>query len=114
MGRAWRNRVSFNKRSKDYKNWGGRGITVHPPWISDYAAFLAYLLATIGRRPSPKHQIDRINNDGNYEPGNLKWSTQKEQMKTRRQIGPFWDPEARRAAGEKGRQSRWGKPTHQT
>ena len=71
--------------------------------------FLAYLLATIGRRPGPKHQLDRINNDGNYEPGNIKWKApQKEQMITRRRIGPFWDIEVRRAAGEKGRRTRWG------
>jgi predicted metal-binding protein len=92
----------------DCGNYGGRGIAVHPSWDESYKIFLAYLLATIGRRPSPKHSLDRINNDGNYEPGNVKWSTQKEQMKTRRQIGSFWDPEARQIAQEKGRRSRWG------
>jgi hypothetical protein len=92
-----------NPKHKDWKNWGGRGITVCERWLK-YENFLA----DVGRKPTSKHQLDRINNNGNYEPGNVKWSTQKEQMLTRRRIGPFWDLEVRRAAGEKGRRTRWG------
>jgi len=53
-----------NENVDGYKDYGGRGIAVSERW-RDYAAFLN----DMGRRPSPEHQIDRINNDGNYEPG---------------------------------------------
>lgn len=66
----------YNENCDDYPEWGGRGIRVCPQWLSDFAAFLAY----IGRRPSPAHTLDRYpNNDGHYEPGNLRWATRKEQ-----------------------------------
>lgn len=63
-----------------YKWYGGRGITVSPEWIHDFAAFEAYILANLGPKPTPKHSIDRIDNDFGYCPGNLKWSTQVEQV----------------------------------
>jgi hypothetical protein len=65
----------------DWKLYGGRGIKVCDEWINDYPAFLAH----IGRRPSPEHSIDRIDNDGNYEPGNVRWATPKEQRNNQRQ-----------------------------
>lgn len=70
----------LNTKYKRYKDYGGRGITIYLDWITSYASFLAY----VGRAPSPKHSIDRIENDGNYEPGNVKWSTPKEQANNRR------------------------------
>lgn len=66
----------FNPDNQDYGRYGGRGITVHPKWL-DYLAFFR----DMGSRPSPKHSLDRINNDGNYEPGNCKWSTPREQCR---------------------------------
>ncbi len=66
-----------------YKYYGGRGISVCKEWtgVHGYEAFVEY----IGQRPATKHSIDRINNDGNYEPGNVRWVTRKEQnRKTRR------------------------------
>ena len=60
-----------NRNSKYYKYYGGRGITICERWCNSFKAFFA----DMGKRPFPKAQIDRINNDGNYEPGNCKWVT---------------------------------------
>lgn len=57
-----------------YKYHHGRGIMVCEHWRS-----FENFLADVGPRPSPKHTIDRINNDGNYEPGNVRWATAAEQ-----------------------------------
>jgi len=73
-----------NKNDQRYRYYGGRGISVHPSWHK-FVNFLSYLQSTIGLRPSPKHSIDRINNDGSYVPGNIRWATKQEQNRNRRQ-----------------------------
>lgn len=65
----------LNKATRSYPRYGGRGITVHEDWLNNFDAFYAH----IGDPPSPQHSIDRINNDGNYEPGNVRWATDVEQ-----------------------------------
>lgn len=70
----------FNKKATNYKDYGGRGITMAPEWVDDFAAFLHH----IGMKPTPNHTLDRINNSGNYEPGNVRWATLSEQQRNRR------------------------------
>jgi len=69
-----KNRI-FNKKRNDYKHYGERGITIFPPWIHDFQLFYDYVsaLPDFGRK---KYSIDRIDVNGNYEPGNLRWTTQ--------------------------------------
>lgn len=69
-----------NKNDDAYPRYGGRGITVHPEWRADFAAFLR----DVGRRPSPDLSLDRIDNDRGYEPGNIRWATAKQQANNRR------------------------------
>jgi len=57
-----------NPNDKAFKDYGGRGITICDEWKNDFMAFYNH----VGKRPSPKHSIDRINNDGNYEPNNVR------------------------------------------
>ena len=65
----------YKKTSQSYYRYGGRGITVCDRWLESFENFLE----DMGYSPSDKYSLDRINNDGNYEPSNCKWVTAKEQ-----------------------------------
>lgn len=70
----WRGMLGrcYLKCSPSYRNYGGRGITVCDRWRNSFEAFIE----DVGDRPSPVHQLDRWpDNDGNYEPGNVRWAT---------------------------------------
>jgi hypothetical protein len=80
---AWTHMIDrcTNENCQKWADYGGRGITICEAWRTDFAAFFAYM----GLRPSPRHSLDRFpNNDGNYEPGNVRWATSKEQAMNRR------------------------------
>ena len=68
-----------NPNDQDWADYGGRGITVCPEW-EDFAVFLK----DAGPRPTPKHSIDRIDCNGNYEPGNIRWVLFKVQANNKR------------------------------
>lgn len=70
----------LNPNYHGYSRYGGRGITIYEPWINDFQAFYDY----IGPRPTASHSLDRINNDGNYEPGNVRWATPLQQTQNRK------------------------------
>lgn len=72
----------YAKSCPRYAEWGGRGIRVAQEWLDDFWAFVEH----IGPRPSIKHSIDRIDNDGHYEPGNVRWATPREQTLNSSQV----------------------------
>lgn len=75
-------RRCHDPRVDNYARYGGRGIRVADEWRGDRHAFRRFL-EHVGPRPSPNHSIDRINNAGNYEPGNVRWATDAEQRRNR-------------------------------
>jgi len=79
---AWAGMISRceNKKNASWHNYGGRGIKVCERWRKSYANFIA----DVGRRPSERHSLDRIDVNGDYEPANVRWATTKQQQKNRR------------------------------
>lgn len=79
--RSWRSMIDrcSNPKMPNWQYYGGRGIRVCDAWRTSFEQFLAHL----GPRPAG-HTLDRIDSDGHYEPGNVRWSTPQQQARNRR------------------------------
>jgi hypothetical protein len=73
-------RRCYDPTTHNYRWYGGRGIGVFEPWRTDAGAFIDWIEQNLGPRPSPRHSINRVDNDGDYEPGNLDWATPLQQV----------------------------------
>lgn len=95
----WSDMISrcTNPKNKAYHNYGGRGVSVCSRWMS-----FPNFLADMGSRPKDM-TLERINNDGNYEPGNCKWATREEQANNRRGVQLF------EFRGERGSVTFWAR-----
>lgn len=71
-----------NPRATHYSYYGGRGIKMHSEWEESFLSFLEY----IGSKPGDDYSVDRINSNGNYEPGNVRWERNWVQRVNRRKF----------------------------
>jgi hypothetical protein len=80
--RAWQKMKArcYNPNDKSFKHYGQRGLLVYPEWHTSFDSFLKH----IGPRPSDKHSLDRIDVNGHYWPGNVRWATNLEQQNNMR------------------------------
>jgi len=85
-------RRCYDPRHHAYARYGGRGITVDPSW-HDVRGFVSWVEANLGPRPAGM-TFDRKDNDGNYEPGGVRWATVFQQQANRSDRPPDWVPPA--------------------
>lgn len=67
----------LNKHNKDYTRYGERGIKIYYEWENNFKLFEQWIIKNLGHKPEITYKLDRINNNGNYEPGNLRWVSNK-------------------------------------
>jgi hypothetical protein len=82
MYRCWLSMLArcYNPKNKSFSRYGGRGVTVCTIWRRSFDCFFR----DVGFPPAACYSLDRIDNEGAYEPGNVKWSTPEEQCRNRR------------------------------
>lgn len=78
----------YNEDSPKYRIYGGRGIRVCKRW-KNLEAFCEDIVSEIGERPSDRYSLDRKDNNGNYQPGNVRWASKKRQALNRRK-SRYW------------------------
>lgn len=74
---AWCGMIArcYRKTVRSYRFYGARGVQVCPEWRKSFSNFFDH----VGPRPSPSHSLDRVNSNGHYEPGNVRWATSLQQ-----------------------------------
>jgi hypothetical protein len=87
----------------NWKDYGARGIAIYSGWLGEngFLEFVKYIQDHLGPRPGLSHSLDRKDNDGNYEPGNLRWATPEMQTRNSR---PKKNPEGSASGRSGGRQ----------
>jgi hypothetical protein len=73
----------YRPERHDYKNYGGRGIKMCDKWKNSLKAFIEDVHSEIGERPAQHYTLDRVDNNGNYEPGNIRWLNYRDQRMNR-------------------------------
>jgi hypothetical protein len=80
-----------NEKSPKYSRYGGRGIRVCDEWLNSSAEYIRYVEAELGPQPTKDHSIDRIDNNADYKPGNIRWANSKQQGMNRDVVRHEWD-----------------------
>ncbi len=95
--RSWRSWIArcLNPNTPNFRYWGGRGITISDRWLGDHG--FENFLADLGERPDGL-TLDRIDNEGNYEPGNVRWASWTQQANNRRAPGSYQTEQIRQKA----------------
>lgn len=94
----------LNAKASSYKHYGGRGVKVYKQWVGSFEAFKSWFEGQFGRGDIPfGASMDRIDNDGNYEPGNLRIADKIQQANNRRSVGLYLWKGRRRSLAEIGR-----------